>query len=84
MSKGSFEITRVKLTCAVDVASVPEVYFDSKKHDIRLMQDPRFISITSKTSTKFPPTIVPLTNVAYMFVVDVAEEERLSKEKGKK
>jgi hypothetical protein len=82
MSKGNFEITRVKLTCAVDVASVPESYFDHNKHDIRLTQDPRFISIVSKTSVKFPPTLVPLTNVAYMFVVDVSEET--AKEKGKK
>jgi hypothetical protein len=84
MSKGNFEITRVKLTCPVDVASVPETYFDSQKHDIRLTQDPRFISIVSKSMTKFPPTLVPLTNVAYMFVVDVREEDRAAKEKGKK
>jgi hypothetical protein len=82
MSKGNFEIIRVKLNCSVDVASVPETYFDNKKHDIRLTQDPRFISIESKTMTKFPPTLVPLTNVAYMFCVTVKEDE--PKEKSKK
>jgi hypothetical protein len=81
MSKGSFEITRVKLTSAVDVASIPETYFDSKKHDIRLTQDPRFISIVSKTTTKFPPTLVPLTNIAYMFVVSTDEDSKESKKK---
>ncbi len=84
MSKGNFEITRVKLTCPVDVASVPETYFDSKKHDIRLTQDPRFISIVAKGMTKFPPTLVPLTNVAYLFVVSVDDEMQPAKEKSKK
>jgi hypothetical protein len=81
MSKDKFEITRVKLTSAVDVASVPETYFASDKHLIKLMSDPRFISITSKTSVKFPPTIIPLTNVAYMFVVSVDEEEKKAAKK---
>ena len=78
-----FIIDRVKLICACDVAGTPETHLYKEKFDIRLMDDPRFIKVVSKIrGDKFPPTVIPLSNVAYFFLEKMPEE--VKPVKGKK
>ena len=69
MSESNFEITTVRLINAVDVALIPESWLQGSKFEMWLAEDPRFLFIREKKEgSKQPPTVVPLTNVAYMLL----------------
>ena len=79
MSK-PFIVTQMRLIAAVPVGGVPTDYMPSDTYEITLMEDSRFVSIRHKHNDKHPPTVVPLSNVAYFYVKYI---DKLDKKAGK-
>ena len=77
MSESNFEITTVRLINACDVALIPETWLQSSKFEMWLSPDPRFLFVKEKREgSKQPPTVIPLSNVAYFLIKKFPEPDK--------